>query len=108
VKEKCFMTKHRPAGLLLDVVAMIFFFKFKMQLKFINNKYYSFVIVHLHTVYAKKYITLKLKTRDKQNCYEKKTANWYIVTSLLLKRLMQPSLKPSFRISKLLYSLQKH
>jgi len=47
---------------------------------------------------------LKLKIRDKQNCYETRTSHWYIVTSLLLKRLINLSLKPSFRISKSLYS----
>jgi len=48
------------------------------------------VIVNFHTGCAKKYIMLKLKIRDKQNFYVKRTAHRYIVTSLLLKRLMQP------------------
>jgi hypothetical protein len=89
VKEKAVMKKYRPADLLLDVMAMTYF-KFELQLKFTNNKNNSLVIVNFQTVYAKKYIMLKLKIRDKQNYYEKRTAHWYIVTSLLLKRLMQP------------------
>jgi hypothetical protein len=89
VKEKFVMTKHRSADFLLEDMAMIYF-KFKIKLKFTNNKNYSFIIVNFHTVYDKKYVMLKLKIRDKQNCYEKRTSHWYIVTSLFLKRLRQP------------------
>jgi len=78
VKEKFFMTKHRPAGLLLDVVAMIYL-KFKIQLKFTNNKTFSFVFVNFHKVCAKKYITLKFKIRDKQNCCEKREEDLSLV-----------------------------
>jgi hypothetical protein len=53
VKEKSVMGKHRPAGLLLDVVAMIYF-KFKIQLKFTNNTKLFFCILNFHTLYAKK------------------------------------------------------
>ena len=47
VTEKYFKTKYRHAGLLLHVNAKIYF-KFKLQLKFINNKNYSSVIVNFH------------------------------------------------------------
>jgi hypothetical protein len=40
VKEKYLKTKYMAAGILLSVNAMIYF-KFKLQLKFRNNKNYS-------------------------------------------------------------------
>jgi hypothetical protein len=37
VEEKYFRTKYKPAGMLLNVEAMVCF-RFKLQLKFRNNK----------------------------------------------------------------------
>ena len=48
VKEKYFKTKQRPAGLLLNVNAMTYF-KYKLQLKFSINKYYSSITANFHT-----------------------------------------------------------
>jgi len=48
VKEKYFKTKYRPASILLNFSAMNYF-KFKLHLKFRNNKNYSTVIVNFHT-----------------------------------------------------------
>jgi hypothetical protein len=45
---KYFKTKCMPAGTLLNVNTMIYF-KFKLQLKFRNNKNYSPTIVNFHT-----------------------------------------------------------
>jgi hypothetical protein len=45
VKEKYLKVKYRPAGILLNVNAVICFI-FKLRLKFINNKNYSFVTVN--------------------------------------------------------------
>jgi hypothetical protein len=39
VKAKYFKPKHRPAGILLNVKALMYF-KFKLNLKFKNNKNY--------------------------------------------------------------------
>jgi hypothetical protein len=47
-KEKYFKTKYRLAGILLSVKAMICF-KFKLHLKFRNNKIYSSIIVNFLT-----------------------------------------------------------
>jgi len=47
VKEKYFRTKYRPAGILLNVNAMISL-KCKLQLKF-RNKNYSSMTVNFHT-----------------------------------------------------------
>ena len=58
--EKYLKTKCRPAGLLFNVNAMLYF-KFKLQLQFRNNKNYSSIIVNLHTG---TYINLKLKFWD--------------------------------------------
>jgi hypothetical protein len=44
VKEKYFKTKYRPAGILCNVNAVIYF-KLKLQLKFRNNKDYTSIIV---------------------------------------------------------------
>jgi len=46
VKEKYFKIKHRPTSILLNVTIN---FKFKLQLKFINNKNPSYITVNLHT-----------------------------------------------------------
>ena len=88
VKEKYFMTKYRPAGILLNINAMIYF-KFKLQLiefrynkNFFNCKFpYSFTL--------KKYTNIQIKFRTKK-LYEKRTADWYTVTSLLLN-LLKPA-----------------
>jgi len=48
VKEEHFKTKYRHAGILLYVSTMIYF-KFKLQLRFRNNKNYSSIIVNFHT-----------------------------------------------------------
>jgi len=48
VKEDYFKTKPRPLGVLRNVNAVIYF-TFKLQLKCINNKNYSPIIVYLHT-----------------------------------------------------------
>jgi len=48
VKEEHFKTKYSPAGILLNVSTMIYF-KFKLQLKFRNNKIYSSIIVSFCT-----------------------------------------------------------
>ena len=47
VKEN-YLKTCRPAGILLNVNAMICF-RFKLQLQFRNNKNYSSVIVNFHT-----------------------------------------------------------
>jgi hypothetical protein len=47
VKEKYFKTKYRPAGILFNFKAMIYF-KFILQLKFRNKKCPS-VTVNFHT-----------------------------------------------------------
>jgi hypothetical protein len=49
VKEEYFKTKYGPAGILLNVNAMICF-KFKFQLEVRNNKNYSCIILNLHTI----------------------------------------------------------
>jgi len=64
-------------------------FKFKLQLKFGNNENYSSIIVNFHTGYHKKFVNLQLKFRKSKSYHERKTAHWYIVTSLLLKPLQQ-------------------
>ena len=48
VKEKYFKTKYRPAGMLLDVNAVICF-KFRLQLNFRSNKKYFSIIVSFYT-----------------------------------------------------------
>ena len=48
VNEKYLNTKYRPAGILLNVNAMMYF-KFKVQLKFMSNRNYSSIIVNYHT-----------------------------------------------------------
>jgi hypothetical protein len=47
VREKYFKTKYRPAGILVNVDDMISS-KFKLQLKFGNNKSCSSMIVNFH------------------------------------------------------------
>jgi len=47
VKEKYLKTKYRPASIFLTLA--LFYFKFKLHLKFRNNKNYSSVIVNFHT-----------------------------------------------------------
>jgi hypothetical protein len=47
VQEKYFKGKYRPAGILLNVHA-IMYVKFKLQLKFRDNKNYSSTIVNFH------------------------------------------------------------
>jgi hypothetical protein len=49
VKEKYFKTKYWPADILVNVDAVIYL-RFKLQLKFRNNKNYSSIIVNFHTV----------------------------------------------------------
>lgn len=54
---------------------------------------------------TKKYITLKLKSRNNKNYHKKKTTDWYTVTSLLQNWLIQRLTNvTSFRLSKSLYS----
>jgi hypothetical protein len=48
LKEKYCETKYRPAGVLLSFNAMIYL-KFKLQLKFRNNKSFSSIIVNFRT-----------------------------------------------------------
>ena len=48
MKKKYFKTKYMPAGILVNVNAMTYF-KFKLQLKFGNNKKYSSIIVNFPT-----------------------------------------------------------
>jgi len=48
VKEKYFKTKHRHAGTLLNVNAMIYF-KFELQLKFRNKENCSSKTANFHT-----------------------------------------------------------
>jgi hypothetical protein len=48
VKENYFKAKCIPAGILLKVNALICL-KFKLQLKFRNNKDYSYIIVNFCT-----------------------------------------------------------
>jgi len=48
VKKKHFKKKYRPVGLLINVNAMIYF-KYKLDLKFRINKYYSSITVNFHT-----------------------------------------------------------
>jgi len=48
VKEKYYKTKYTPAGIFPSVNAMIYF-KFKLQLKFRNNKNYSSIGINFHT-----------------------------------------------------------
>jgi len=47
MKEKHLKKNYRPAGILLNANATIYF-KFKLQLQFINNKNYSSIIVNFH------------------------------------------------------------
>jgi hypothetical protein len=56
-------------------------------------------------VYAKRYTVLQLKIRKNKCYHEKRTAHWYIFTSVLLKPLKQHLIGvSSFRPSKSLYS----
>ena len=48
VEEKYFKTKYRPVGILYIFNAVIHM-KFKLQIKFINNKNYSSVILNFRT-----------------------------------------------------------
>jgi hypothetical protein len=59
MKENCFKTKYRHAGILLNVNAAIYF-KFKLQLKFRNNENYASIIVNSIHIYAKRHTELKL------------------------------------------------
>jgi hypothetical protein len=45
VKEKYFKTQYRPADILLNVKAMVYF-KLKLLLKSINSKNYAPIIAH--------------------------------------------------------------
>ena len=65
-KEKYFMVKYRPAGVLRNVNHMTCL-KCKLQLKLGNN--YSFIIVNFHAFYAKRCIDFKFS--DKRNCKER-------------------------------------
>lgn len=47
VKEKYFNTKYKLEVILLDVKAAVYF-KFKLQLKFGNNKNYSSISANFH------------------------------------------------------------
>jgi hypothetical protein len=62
-------------------------------------------ILNFHTVFAKKYIRLKLKFRKIKSHYQKGDTHRNIVTSLVLKLLKQSLIDvTSFRRSKSLYS----
>jgi hypothetical protein len=61
VKKIYINPKYRPAGILLNVKAIIYF-KIKLQLKIRNNKNYFSIIVNLHTW---------LKFRKNKNYLEK-------------------------------------
>ena len=81
------------------------YFKFKLQLKFINNKNYSSITVNIHSGSRWKYINLKLKIGNTETYNEKRTVHWYIVASLLLKYPKQCLNEvTSFRLPKSLYS----
>ena len=62
LKETCFKTKYSPACTLLIINAKLYF-KFNLQLKFINNTIYSYIIVLFRTGLAEKYINLLKPTR---------------------------------------------
>jgi hypothetical protein len=59
VKDKYFRTKYRPASLLLNVNAIIYF-KFKLNLKLGNKNYSSIIVISIH-VYAKRGIKFQIK-----------------------------------------------
>ena len=88
-KLKYFMAKHKPAGMLLDVNAVVCF-KFRLNLKFGRNKKYSSITANFRTGLAKKYINLQLKFRNNKSCQEKRTAHCSTVPSLLLD-LLKPT-----------------
>jgi hypothetical protein len=48
LEKKSFKKKYRLAGILLNVNAMNYL-KFKLQLKFRNDKNYSSIILNFHT-----------------------------------------------------------
>jgi len=81
-------------------------FKFKLQLKFRNNKNYSSIIVNFHSGYHKKFVNLQLKFGKSKSYNKRKTiVHWYIVTSLLLKPLQQHLIGITlFRLLKSIYS----
>jgi hypothetical protein len=63
VTGKYFKTRYRPAGILRNINAMIYF-KFKLQFR---NKTYSSVIVNFHTVLCSKHTNRKLKFGNMKN-----------------------------------------
>jgi len=48
IKENYLTTKYRSVGIVLKCQA-IFYFKFKLQLKFRKNTNYSYIIAKFHT-----------------------------------------------------------
>ena len=91
LKEKYFKTKYRPAGILLNVNAMIQF-TFKFQLRFRNNKNCSSIIMNFHTHYHNKYINLQLKFWKNRSYHDRRTAHWYTSLLCCLNRLSSTSL----------------
>jgi hypothetical protein len=75
VKEKYFKAKCRPAGILFNVNGVTYF-KFELQLKFINNTYYSYITVNFHTGLRSKYLNLNLAFRTNRSCHQKRTVHW--------------------------------
>ena len=65
VKEKYFKTTQSPAGILVNVNAMIHL-KLKLQLKFRNNKNYSSTTVNFHTGLRQETHSLKIKIQVEQ------------------------------------------
>jgi len=91
VREYYLKTKCRHAVILVNV-NIIICFRFKLQLQFINNKKYSFVIVNFHTgLCKKKNINVKLKFRYIKS-YHETNSPWYIVTLCCLNHLSNTSL----------------
>jgi len=63
---------------------------------------YNYKFPHRFTL---KYIKLQLKFKKKKICNQKRTAHWYIVTSVLLKPLKQRLINVTqFRLGKSFYS----
>ena len=100
-KEKYYKTKYRPVSLLLNINIMTYF-KFKLQLKFIN--YFS-VIINFHTRFTPIIHYLKIKIGKNKSYHVNMTAHWYIAISVLLQPHKQHLIDvTSFRFSKSLFS----
>jgi hypothetical protein len=104
VKEKYFKTKYRTSGILHNVNSMTYF-KFKLQLKFRNNKNYSALIVNFHLGLQEKIHQLKIKVYEEHKLSKEEyqsLGHYHLFLFLTIKQCLTNVI--SFRLSKSLHS----